>query len=116
MIKVGLLGADGSMGRLILGLAFQEEDMKIVSAFTLPDSPNLGMDIGLLTGSPLKDVTLSSVEDLGKLLDETSPDVVVDFTVAEATEKNARIVLERAIPMVIGTTGLSNKFIEELNQ
>jgi 4-hydroxy-tetrahydrodipicolinate reductase len=46
---------------------------------------------------------------LGELLDLTPVDVVVDFTTAEAAAGNAAEALRRSIPIVIGTTGLSEQ-------
>src|SRR4051794_16169094 len=51
---------------------------------------------------------------LEELLAQASVDVVVDFTTAEAAVGNARTALGRAIPIVIGTTGLSEAELDEI--
>jgi 4-hydroxy-tetrahydrodipicolinate reductase len=52
--------------------------------------------------------------EAGVGLDEAKPHVVVDFTNAAWTPVIAKAALERGIPLVIGTTGLSADFIEWL--
>lgn len=53
---------------------------------------------------------------LDELLALIQPDVVVDFTAAEAARANAGRALRGAIPVVIGTTGLSQGDLEEIDQ
>lgn len=113
MIKIGLLGSDGSMGRLIADLAIKDEDISIAAAYTIPGSPNIGTDIGLLTGNKDQGVKIISIEKLNDDLESKAFDVFVDFTVADATEKNAPPIMEKGIPMVIGTTALSKIFMED---
>ncbi|GIW14298.1 MAG: 4-hydroxy-tetrahydrodipicolinate reductase [Tepidiforma sp.] len=49
--------------------------------------------------------------EAGVGLDEAKPHVVVDFTNAAWTPVIAKAALERGIPLVIGTTGLSAEFM-----
>ncbi len=110
-IRIALLGADGSMGRHIARLALQDEEIDIVKAYTIPDSPNLGRDLGLLAGEAAIGVTLEPIDFYkGDCESGAAIDVVIDFTVAAATEINAPIALRAGIPVVIGTTGLSGEF------
>jgi 4-hydroxy-tetrahydrodipicolinate reductase len=53
---------------------------------------------------------------LGELLDLAKIDVVVDFTTAEAAANNAGEALKRAVPIVIGTTGLGQAEIETIDE
>jgi len=50
-------------------------------------------------------------QEAGVGLDEAKPHVVVDFTNAAWTPVIAKAALERGIPLVIGTTGLSADFM-----
>jgi len=52
--------------------------------------------------------------DPAALLRRTHPDVVIDFTHAEWTPTVARAALANGSRLVIGTTGLSQAFLEEL--
>ncbi|MHA1729681.1 MAG: 4-hydroxy-tetrahydrodipicolinate reductase [Promethearchaeota archaeon] len=116
MIKIGILGSDGSMGRYIIPMAIKDKELSIISAYTIPNSENIGSDIGTLASAPPQNVKIRSVEKLENDLKVDKPDVFVDFTVASATEKNARIIIKNGIPMVIGTTGLSQPFIEDIKR
>ena len=54
--------------------------------------------------------------DAGACLDSLEPAVVVDFTNAAWTPQLAKAALERRVNLVIGTTGLSSEFLEELGR
>ncbi len=51
-----------------------------------------------------------------ELLETTSPDVMVDFTIPSSVMVNARIVLKAGIPCVIGTTGLTETDRSEIDK
>jgi 4-hydroxy-tetrahydrodipicolinate reductase len=59
------------------------------------------------------DPELSSL--LESVLEEQSPDVVVDFTVPESAYGNARLCLERGTHVVVGTTGITDDQLSELS-
>ena len=52
---------------------------------------------------------------LAELLGATQLDMVVDFTTAEVAAQNARTALERGLPIVIGTSGLTEGDLEEID-
>ncbi|MHA1731939.1 MAG: 4-hydroxy-tetrahydrodipicolinate reductase [Promethearchaeota archaeon] len=106
-VKVFILGIDGSMGRINARLAVEDPDLEVVGGTTIDGAPTIGTDVGTLVGKPPLGVKVSPVSDLETLLDSLNPDVVVDFTVAEATELAAPLVLGRGIKYVVGTTMLS---------
>jgi 4-hydroxy-tetrahydrodipicolinate reductase len=54
--------------------------------------------------------------NLGALLNECHPDVLIDFTDAEAAMISARIAAEANVNLVIGTTGLSKENLNELER
>ena len=55
-------------------------------------------------------------DDLASAIDQSSPDVVVDFTVAAAARENAIAALARGVSPVIGTTGFSDDDIEAISR
>ena len=114
MIKLLILGPTGSMGRLISQLAFEDNEIEVVAAC---DVINIGDELGVLMGK--KDpnhVKISNISEIKEVINATKPEVAVDFTLAEATEKNCMICVENKIRCVIGTTGLSNSFLEEFEK
>jgi 4-hydroxy-tetrahydrodipicolinate reductase len=116
MIKIGILGVDGSMGRLILGIALKDKDIQVISGYSIPNSPNIGIDVGLLVGQPPQKVKVQSVEKLEEDLGKEKPDIFIDFTIASATENNAEKIIAHGIPMVIATTGLSKEFQDKMKK
>lgn len=99
-IAVGVNGAAGRMGRRLIGLIAEAEDLKLVSAVEHAGSPALGRDAGAQAG----------VGDLGVVVsEEFSPqvDVVVDFSTPAGTLSALRFCLAYQKPIVIGTTGFS---------
>lgn len=115
-IRIGLLGADGSMGQMIARIGFQHTDIQFTHAYTITDSPNIGKDLGLLIGQKATGIQLKDTEQIGSDLKTDKPDLIIDFTAAPATEKYAPIILQAGVPMVIGTTGLKAGFNEQIQK
>ncbi|MFX0174739.1 MAG: 4-hydroxy-tetrahydrodipicolinate reductase [Candidatus Hodarchaeota archaeon] len=111
MIKLLILGPSGSMGKLISELALNEPEIQIVAAC---DVSHIGEPLSSLVSSKdPNNIIITNVNNLQKIIEETNPDVAVDFTVAEATEKNCIICVRNGIRCVIGTTAMSKEFYEE---
>ncbi|ODS39171.1 MAG: 4-hydroxy-tetrahydrodipicolinate reductase [Candidatus Altiarchaeales archaeon WOR_SM1_86-2] len=111
-MRIGLIGI-GRMGKGIAGMAL-DEGMEVVAAVDVPENPNIGKDIGLLVGHEATGVKVSSSENLNEILNESKPEVMVDFSTSEACVKNSKTVVENRIDMVIGTTGFSDAQIQEI--
>jgi 4-hydroxy-tetrahydrodipicolinate reductase len=103
-IRVALCGAHGRMGReLGNGLPLYSGIQVVAGCDPSP------LQAG--AGAPAFPVTNS----LEPLIAESRPDVVVDFTVAEAALANAKTALQSRVPIVIGTTGLSDADLAEID-
>ena len=114
MIKLLILGSTGIMGRLISELALKDEEIEVVAAC---DVNNIGEELGgLLAVKDRNKIKISDVNYLQKVIAETKPDVAVDFTVAKATEKNCKICVENGIKCVIGTTAMTQDFLDEFEK
>ncbi len=114
MIKLLILGPTGIMGKLISELALKDEEIEVVAAC---DVNNIGEELGgLLAVKDRNKIKISDVNYLQKVIDETKPDVAVDFTVAKATEKNCKICVENRIKCVIGTTAMTQDFLDEVEK
>jgi len=114
MIKLLILGPTGFTSKLISKLAIADQEINVVAAC---DITNIGDDLGLLIG--VKDpnnIKINDINNLQKVINESNPDVVVDFTVAQATEKNCIICVENGIRCVIGTTALSEEFLNKFEE
>ncbi len=102
-VRIIIAGAGGRMGREIAIAALGDKDIQIVGGFDVPGHPAMGQDIGTLAGkgaigAPITD-RLEAIVDTG--------DVVVEFSVPEATMKNLAAVARAGKRHLIGTTGLS---------
>ena len=103
MIKLGVAGVCGKMGRRIFELASFDKDFELALALEKKGTPAIGKDIGKLK--------ISSTQD-GLFL----VDVLVDFTVPEATEANLDFVAKYKKALVLGTTGLSDVQIRKVEE
>ncbi len=114
MIKLLILGPTGSMGKLISNLAFKDNEIDIVAAC---DVNQIGNELGFIVGvnDPSK-IKINNVYNLQEVINETHPDVAVDFTVAQATEKNCLICVENGIRYVVGTTAMSEEFLAKFEE
>ena len=99
-IKLGIIGSAGRMGRRIAALAQQDENFRITCAIERADHPVQGIDLGELLGLGQLDLPISSKWS-------AKPDVLIDFTTPQATIEFLAAARKDALPMVIGTTGLS---------
>ena len=113
MIKVCLIGV-GRTGKEIAKTIFEREDVKIVSAICSNGSFKKDMDLGRLSGSKEIGIKVEEVNKLEESILKHRPDVIVDFSNPEATLKNANIISELGVNMVIGTTGFSSIDLEKI--
>lgn len=88
------------MGMRLVALAIESDDLTLGGAIESANHPQLGRDAGELAGVGEAGVKLTS-----ELPD--AADVVIDFSVPEATRKLLPQCIARKLPLVIGTTGLS---------
>jgi 4-hydroxy-tetrahydrodipicolinate reductase len=98
VIRVGVLGAAGRMGREICRAVAAADDLELVAAV---DPNNAGLEAeGLLVSA--------TVEHLADV------DVAVDFTLPSTVMPNVRWCLRNGVHAVVGTTGLTPADLEEL--
>jgi 4-hydroxy-tetrahydrodipicolinate reductase len=101
------------MGRSIIPLiAGDEAALCLSGALVARGDTAVGQDAGAFAGSaPL---ALAITDDPRRALAGAS--VAIDFTVADASMRNAAVCRELGVPMVIGTTGHSAAQVGELNE
>jgi len=108
-ITVVVHGALGKMGREVMAAVCRAPDMEVVGAVDI-QAAREHLDLP----DTLRKVPLSS--DLGSLLQDCHPQVLVDFTIAEASVSSARLAAKQGVNLVIGTSGLSSDDIKEIDQ
>lgn len=108
-VRVMVTGACGKMGREVVKAVSAQDDMQVVAAV---DRAGLGDDIGRLCGLGELGVKVQpSIEDAAT---EDHPDVMVDFTVAEAAAMNIDRAISMGLKWVVGTTGMPKATIDSL--
>ncbi|UCD09035.1 MAG: 4-hydroxy-tetrahydrodipicolinate reductase [Dehalococcoidales bacterium] len=106
-IRVIVQGALGKVGREIVIAVCRDTETKIVGAVDI-DAKNTSLSLPDGSG----EVPIS--KDINEIHEKCPADVLVDFTVASATMPAARATLTKGVNMVIGTTGLSEDELTEL--
>jgi 4-hydroxy-tetrahydrodipicolinate reductase len=101
-MKIGVVGATGRMGRMLIKQVHETEGCELVGAVNRPSAAELGQDVGLLAGLGAIGVKLGN--DSAALF--TAAECVIDFTVPAATLAHLALAAEHGCNMVIGTTGL----------
>ncbi|NMO98020.1 4-hydroxy-tetrahydrodipicolinate reductase [Paenibacillus lemnae] len=110
-IKVTVVGAGGRMGKEVVKLVLQDDELELASAVGLSDS---GKDAGELVGLPSCGITVTS--DLEMALVESKPDVMVDFTNPQSAYDNTALAIKHGVRPVMGTTGFTPEQIEDLDK
>jgi 4-hydroxy-tetrahydrodipicolinate reductase len=108
-IKVVVNGALGRMGQVIVNGLCRESEIQIVGAVELQVASNY---LPLPDGSG----TVPFTTDLDHILASCQPDVLVDFTNAQAAMTAARKALGQGVNLVIGTTGLTADDLKEIGR
>jgi len=105
MIKIAVCGAAGRMGKTILEICRDMEDVSIGAAIEHKDSVMLGMDAGEVAGIGKQGVSIS--DNISTVADQF--DVIIDFTLADAVAQNVENCRVAGKRMIIGTTGLNEE-------
>jgi 4-hydroxy-tetrahydrodipicolinate reductase len=103
MIKLGIAGVCGKMGKRIYELARQDKDFEIALALERRGIPEIGKELGK--------IKISSSPDGMFLID-----VFIDFTIAEASEASLDYVARYKKALVLGTTGLNDEQVKKVQE
>ncbi len=113
MINVAVTGAGGRMGSMIINTILEQEDMQVVTAIEAPNTPLEGKDVGEVMGIGPINVPIIGAEKLSEILEAKKPDVLVDFTIANAAVGTIKTTAESGVNLVVGTTGFSDEQMAE---
>lgn len=109
--KIGIVGAGGRMGQMLVRLVAETEGCLLAGAIEAPGSPHLGIDSGLLASISANGIAIS--DDAEGLFG--SVDAVIDFTVPDATAAHAAMAAAAGCALIAGTTGLKEKHCAALD-
>ncbi len=99
MVRVIMNGCNGKMGRNITALAAEDSEVAIVAGVDVWDD-------GHNTYPVFDDIESCTVE----------ADCVIDFTTASAVDHLLEVCVERRLPCVLCTTGLTEEQLEKVNE
>ncbi|SMF00612.1 dihydrodipicolinate reductase [Alteromonadaceae bacterium Bs31] len=102
-INIAVTGAGGRMGKILIEAVHSAEGAELTAAIERPDSSLVGADAGELAGIGKNGVMV--VGDIEQVVGHF--DVLIDFTVPEATVRNAQVCGAAGKAMVVGTTGFN---------
>lgn len=100
LTRIGVVGASGRMGRMLIEAILKDERLALGAAFDVPGSSFVGKNAGELVGLASDVVVMDDLAaGLGKI------DCLIDFTRPEGTLKHLALCRQAGVGMVIGTTG-----------
>jgi len=80
--------------------------LKLVSAI---DISNIGKDIGEVMKIGALNVPVEDAKNIERSLDDSKPDVLIDFTIADSAVKNVLAAARKKVNLVVGTTGFTKE-------
>jgi 4-hydroxy-tetrahydrodipicolinate reductase len=108
LIRVGVIGAHGRMGREVCRAVSQDPDMTLVAAVDRSGAGEPALQEGAGPEPSISD-------DLETLL-QAETEVAVDFTHPDVVMDHIRWAIEHHVHIVVGTTGISPDDLEEIRQ
>ena len=100
MKNIAINGANGRMGKRLVALGHADNRMNLAAALEYPESPLLGSDSGVAAGIGEIGVPFSS-----EYRDDF--DSVIDFSTPAGCEAAVKACVDKNVPLVVATTGLS---------
>lgn len=99
MVRAIMHGCNGYMGQVITGLIKEDADIEIVAGIDLVDCRDNGYPV------------YTKINDC-----DVAADVIIDFASAKATDALLAYGVERGIPMVLCTTGLTEEQLQAVEE
>jgi len=103
LITIGVIGAKGKMGSEVVKLIQNTPDFKLTCAIDKYANEEF-----------LNDIKIEN--NIEGTLSKTKPDIVVDFTQPSCIFENIKIYQKLKVKAIIGTTGLSNEQLKEIEK
>ena len=105
IINIGVIGAGGRMGRMLIEAVQDNPQTSLSAAIEREGSSLIGADAGEVAA--IERLNIKIVDDLVSVIDDI--DVLIDFSLPDATEQNMQTCAEHKVAMVIGTTGFNEQ-------
>lgn len=99
MTKIIMLGCNGRMGQMITDIVSQDDEAKIVAGIDIVDNRDNGYPV------------FSSIQDC-----DVEADVIIDFSSANEFEVRMDYAVDKQIPIIVCSTGLSEEQLSYMKQ
>lgn len=113
MIRVGIVGGTGKLGKDILGLLLDHTEITVGAVIVRKSNRDIGRDIGFLIDNRLTNIHI--VDDILESSDHC--DVYIDCTNANSfinDNYDAYVLVNK--PIIIATTGFNSDHIEQISK
>lgn len=108
-INIGIMGASGRMGRMLLQATLDNPKANLKGAFVRRVSSLIGVDVGEFIGTDKQGIELST-------LDISGLDALIDFSLPEALDEVLSECINNKTALVMGVTGLNDSQEAKLKQ
>ncbi len=109
-MRVAVLGATGRMGSAVIRLIAASSDCVLTGAAVEQGHALIGQDAGVAAGVRRLDVAINDSPELAI----ANCDVAIDFSAAAAADVHMSACAARRCALVLGTTGLSDAQLKQL--
>lgn len=110
-MRIVITGVSGRMGRMLVETADASARVAVTGAVERPGHDWIGRDLGDALGTASRNVVVT--DDIRKALENA--DAVIDFTTPASTIAFAKAVATAGAVHVIGTTGMTDQEISQLD-
>ena len=107
-LRVAVSGIFGRVGTTVANAVAREDDLTLVGGVDI-----IAADEGFTAANGQ---TIATETEFSEMLTQAEPDVIIDFTRADAARVNVRAALERGVHAVVGTTGMETAEVAELGE
>lgn len=108
-VRVAVAGALGKMGQETVKAVFGDDELLLVG---IVDPKGQGKRLS--EALAISGLELPIHYDVAEMIDDCKPEIVIDFTTPHTVYSNARTILSRGVTAIIGTTGLTEFELQQL--
>nr|CRH08156.1 Dihydrodipicolinate reductase (DHPR) [Candidatus Magnetococcus massalia] len=112
MVKIGIAGVAGRMGRMLVQATQDAAGCELTSAHDYPGHAMIGQDAGEVAGVGKLGIKISGDGEFTF----RDADVVIDFSILESTMAHLKLAAQHNTPIVIGTTGFTAEQRAEIDE
>lgn len=112
-MKIIVMGPKGKMGKLIVKIASENEQLEIIAGVGPTGRDYIGNDIGMVAGIG-KNVGVLVVDNLEDVIQKC--DLIIDFSNVELSMQTIELATQYNKKLVCGTTGFTKSDIEKIEE